>query len=70
MGDGKLFSGSFTTVLWPLEHSYPTLFVPVSAVTTDQQHTFVVRITNDIPAIKCKLRQKPIKNNGPSDASF
>jgi RND family efflux transporter MFP subunit len=46
-GDGKLSSGSFTTVLWPLEHSYPTLFVPVSAVTTDQQHTFVVRITND-----------------------
>jgi membrane fusion protein, multidrug efflux system len=46
-GDGKLSSGSFTTVLWPLEHSYPTLFVPVSAVTTDQQLTFVIRIAND-----------------------
>ena len=46
-GDDKLSSGSFTTVLWPLEHSYPTLFVPVSAVTTDQQHTFVIRIAND-----------------------
>jgi membrane fusion protein (multidrug efflux system) len=46
-GDEKLSSGSFTTALWPLEHSYPTLFVPVSAVTTDQQHTFVIRVTND-----------------------
>ena len=45
--DGKLSSGSFTMVLWPLEHNYPTLFLPVSAVTTDQQHTFVIRIAND-----------------------
>jgi RND family efflux transporter MFP subunit len=42
--DGRLFPGSFTTVLWPLERGYPTLFVPTSAITTDQQHTFVIRV--------------------------
>jgi membrane fusion protein (multidrug efflux system) len=42
--DGKLSPGSFTSVSWPLERSYPTLFVPVSAVTSDQQHTFVIRV--------------------------
>jgi membrane fusion protein, multidrug efflux system len=45
--DGQLSPGSFTTVSWPLERSYPTLFVPSSAVTTDQQHTFVIRVRND-----------------------
>jgi membrane fusion protein, multidrug efflux system len=44
--DGKLSPGSFTTVSWPLKRSYPTLFVPASAVTTDQQHTFVIRVRN------------------------
>ena len=43
---GKLSPGSFTTVSWPLKRSYPTLFVPASAVTTDQQHTFVIRVRN------------------------
>jgi RND family efflux transporter MFP subunit len=42
--DGRLSSGSFATVQWPLERKYPTMFVPASAVTNDQQHTFVVRI--------------------------
>ena len=42
--DGKLSSGSFTDVLWPVERAYPTLFVPATAVTTDQQHTFVIRV--------------------------
>jgi membrane fusion protein, multidrug efflux system len=45
--DGKLSPGSFTSVLWPLERGYPTLFVPVSAVTTDQQHTFVIRVRDE-----------------------
>jgi RND family efflux transporter MFP subunit len=45
--DGRLSPGSFTTVTWPLERSYPTLFVPTSAVTTDQQHTFVIRVRNN-----------------------
>jgi RND family efflux transporter MFP subunit len=44
--DGRLSPGSFTTVSWPLERSYPTLFVPSSAVTSDQQHTFVIRVRN------------------------
>ena len=42
--DGSLSPGSFATVKWPLERAYPTLFVPVSAMTSDQQHTFVIRI--------------------------
>jgi membrane fusion protein, multidrug efflux system len=45
--DARVSPGSFTTVSWPLERAYPTLFVPTSAVTTDQQHTFVIRIRND-----------------------
>ena len=43
----RFHPGSFTTVSWPLERTYPTLFVPTSAVTTDQQHTFVIRVRND-----------------------
>ena len=42
--DGKLAPGSFATVKWPLQRGYPTLFVPTSAVTNDQQHTFVIRV--------------------------
>jgi RND family efflux transporter MFP subunit len=45
--DGMLSPGSFTTVSWPLERSSPTLFVPASAVTNDQQHTFVIRVRNN-----------------------
>ena len=45
--DAKLSPGSFTTVSWPLERGYPTLFVPASAVTSDQQHAFVIRIRNN-----------------------
>lgn len=45
--DGKLAPGSFASVKWPLERGYPTLFVPVTAVTNDQQHTFVIRVRND-----------------------
>ena len=42
--DGRLSPGSFTNVSWPLQRAYPTLFVPTTAVTTDQQHTFVIRV--------------------------
>ncbi len=45
--DGKLSPGSFTTVLWPVNRAYATLFVPPSAVATDQQHTFVIRVQNN-----------------------
>ncbi len=44
--DGRLSPGSFTNVSWPLERSYPTLFIPATAVTSDQQHTFVIRVRN------------------------
>lgn len=44
--DGRLSPGSFTNVSWPLQRAYPTLFVPTTAVTTDQQHTFVIRVRN------------------------
>jgi membrane fusion protein (multidrug efflux system) len=42
--DARLSPGSFATVQWPLERGYPTMFVPTSAVTNDQQHTFVIRV--------------------------
>jgi RND family efflux transporter MFP subunit len=42
--DGRLSPGSFATVMWPLQRTYPTLFAPVSAVTSDQQHSFVIRV--------------------------
>ena len=42
--DGRRSPGSFTTVAWPLERSYPTLFVPASSVASDQQHFFVIRV--------------------------
>jgi membrane fusion protein (multidrug efflux system) len=44
--DEKLSPGSFSTVTWPVTRSYPTLFVPISAVTTDQQRTLVIRVTS------------------------
>ena len=45
--DGSLSPGSFATVTWPQERGYPTLFVPATAVTNDQQHTFVIRVRDD-----------------------
>jgi RND family efflux transporter MFP subunit len=42
--DQRLSAGSFATVAWPVQRRYPTLFVPASAVTSDQQHSFVIRV--------------------------
>lgn len=42
--DGRLTPGSFVTVTWPVRRHAPTLFVPTTAVTGDQQHTFVIRV--------------------------
>ena len=42
--NGKLAPGSFVTVVWPVRRGSPTLFVPSTAVTGDQQHTFVIRV--------------------------
>jgi membrane fusion protein (multidrug efflux system) len=44
--DGRLSPGSFSTVQWPVHRASPTMFVPVSAVTNDQQRTFVERVQN------------------------
>jgi membrane fusion protein, multidrug efflux system len=44
--DGHLSPGSFSSVQWPVHRAAPTMFVPVSAVTNDQQRTFVERVRN------------------------
>ena|ERR1700723_1865637 len=44
--DGRLSPGSFSTVKWPVHRAAPTMLVPVSAVTNDQQRTFVERVRN------------------------
>jgi RND family efflux transporter MFP subunit len=45
-GDGRLAPGGFAQVDWPLRRSQPTLFVPATAVTTNLERTFVIRIAN------------------------
>ena len=45
--DSKLAPGSFVTVSWPVRRHAPTLFVPATAVTGDQQHTFVIRVRDN-----------------------
>jgi membrane fusion protein, multidrug efflux system len=42
--DAQITAGSFANVDWPIHRAYPTLFVPSSAVTTDLQRTFVIRV--------------------------
>lgn len=44
--DGRLSPGSFSSVQWPVHRAAPSMFVPVSAVTNDQQRTFVERVRN------------------------
>jgi membrane fusion protein, multidrug efflux system len=43
---GRLSPGNFSNVQWPVHRAAPTMFVPVSAVTNDQQRTFVQRVLN------------------------
>jgi len=40
----ELVPGTFCNVQWPVSLTYPTLFVPSSAVASDLERTFVVRI--------------------------
>ena len=42
--DGRLSPGSYSSVKWPVHRAAPTMFVPVSAVTNDQQRSFVERV--------------------------
>ena len=44
-GDAQITPGTFANVVWPIHRSYTTLFVPSSAVTTDLQRTFVIRVS-------------------------
>jgi membrane fusion protein (multidrug efflux system) len=44
--DGRLSPGSFSSVQWPVHRAAPSMFVPASAVTNDQQRTFVERVRN------------------------
>jgi hypothetical protein len=40
----QITPGTFANVQWPVQRSYATLFVPASAITTNLQRTFVIRI--------------------------
>jgi hypothetical protein len=42
--DGQITPGSFATVEWPIQRSYPTMLIPSTSVTTDLQRTFVIRV--------------------------
>ncbi len=43
-GDAQITPGTFTSVEWPIRRTYATLFVPSTAVATDLQRTFVIRV--------------------------
>lgn len=42
--NAQITPGSFANVQWPVQRGYATLFVPASAITTNLQRTFVIRI--------------------------
>jgi len=42
----ELNPGTFCEISWPVRRAYPTLFVPSSAVASDLERTFVIRIRN------------------------
>ncbi len=42
--NGLLSPGSFANVLWPVQRAGATLFVPLTAVTSDQQRSFAIRV--------------------------
>jgi RND family efflux transporter MFP subunit len=44
---GLLAPGMFPEVEWPVQRAEPTLFVPVKAVVTTTELTFVIRIQQD-----------------------
>jgi RND family efflux transporter MFP subunit len=43
----ELVPGSFSEVEWPVHRTYSTLFVPRSAIASDLERTFVIRIRNN-----------------------
>jgi|SRR5579872_188676 len=42
--NAQITPGTFASVQWPVQRGYTTLFVPTSAITTNLQRTFVIRI--------------------------
>jgi RND family efflux transporter MFP subunit len=42
--NAQITPGTFANVQWPVQRGYATLFVPASAITTNLQRTFVIRI--------------------------
>ncbi len=46
--DGELEPGMYPEVQWQLERPYATLFVPTSAVSSNADQTFVIRIKNGV----------------------
>jgi membrane fusion protein, multidrug efflux system len=42
--NGEITPGTFANAEWPIQRPYPTLFVPSTAVTTNLQRTFVIRV--------------------------
>jgi membrane fusion protein (multidrug efflux system) len=42
--DAQITPGTFANVEWPIHRTYATLFVPSTAVATDLQRTFVIRV--------------------------
>ena len=45
--NGRIAPGSFATVSWPVRRASASLFVPSSAITSDQQRTFVIRVRDN-----------------------
>ena len=43
----ELDPGTFCEVSWPVRRSYPTLFVPATAIGNDLERTFVIRVVNN-----------------------
>jgi RND family efflux transporter MFP subunit len=43
---GELVPGTFCEAQWPVSRTYATLFVPASAVGSDLERTFVIRVRN------------------------
>jgi membrane fusion protein, multidrug efflux system len=43
----ELVPGTFSEVEWPIQRTYPTLLVPASAVASDLQRSFVIRVSQN-----------------------
>lgn len=43
----ELVPGTFSQVEWPIQRTYPTLLVPASAVASDLQRSFVIRLSQN-----------------------